>query len=82
MPMCKDHNFRAARTISKPSEQGVWASKSMLTLVQVREELKDGIFSAFALVWARSEKPDNIVWSHNLSAQPFAILYVFIDMHM
>lgn len=78
----KDHNFRASRTISNPSEQGVWACISVLTLVQVREELKDGVFSAYALVWARSERPDCIVRSHNLSAQPFTIPDVFIDMHM
>lgn len=37
----QDHNFRASRTISNPSEQGVWACISVLTLVQVGEELKD-----------------------------------------
>lgn len=78
----QDHNFRAARTISNRREQGGWVCKSVLTLVQVREELKDRMFSAYALVWARSERPDCIVWSRNLSAQPFTIPYVFIDMHM
>ena len=40
----QDHNFRAARTISNPHEQGGWVCISVLTLVQVGEELKDGMF--------------------------------------